>query len=68
MQILVDPKPQPSVEVEKEVPGPSRINAPKSTPFVEEAEASTSAKKRPREDDPDIGTSKKVKVWRTQVG
>ena len=64
----VGPKYQPSVEVEKEVPGPSRINAPKLTPLVEEAEASESAKKRPREDEPEIGTSKKIKVCHPQVG
>ena len=71
-------EPQPSLEVGDGVPGPSRTNAQKLTsgrrpqkdwesPLVEGAEASTSAKKRPRGDDPEMGTSKKVKVCHPQV-
>ena len=71
-------EPRPKLEVKEGVSGPSRTNAHKlspgrrpqqirDAPLVEEAEASTSAKKRPREDEPGMGTSKKVKVCRSQV-
>ena len=78
IKVPVARKPRPSLEVDEGVSSPSRTNAQKLSPgrksqkilestLVEEAKASTSAKKRPREDDPEMGTSKKVKVCHPQV-
>lgn len=59
--------PQPSLEAKKELPGPGSIDDPKLVSLAEEAEASTTAKQSPREDDPEMGSSKKAKVCQPQV-
>ena len=77
LKVPVASKPRLSLEVEERVPVSSRTNAKtqpgtsgnnRESPTVEKAEASTSAKKRSRDDDDaEKGALKRAKVCYPQV-